>query len=189
MTSHRKITSTLTLLAVLMAVAPASTFANSLLSGYGGPGEGSQAILGSALVGGGGGGSSNGSSGSSGSALSDLKATGAQTGGENAAPSGSNEHESSTHGTRGRATDGQTAGGEAGARSGSGGGSGKASSAPRAYPALSRDSDSRSPSEGSAGLGFSGEDLGYVLLVLGALALTGVVTRRLTQASARTEGL
>ena len=48
------------------ALAPASATAGSLLSGYGGPGEGNQAILGSALLGGpsggGGGGAESGSS-------------------------------------------------------------------------------------------------------------------------------
>jgi hypothetical protein len=38
-------------------------------------------------------------------------------------------------------------------------------------------------------LGLSGEDLGYVLLALGVLVLTGFVTRRLARAPARPEGL
>ena len=59
--------STIALLAALVAVAPAAASANSLLSGYGGPGAGNQAILGSALIGGGGSAGGGGSSGSSGS--------------------------------------------------------------------------------------------------------------------------
>ncbi len=46
-----------------MTVATSSALGNSLLSGYGGPGEGSQAILGSALLGGGGAGGGDGSLG------------------------------------------------------------------------------------------------------------------------------
>ena len=75
---------TTTLLAVLMAAAPSSAWANSLLSGYGGPGEGSQTILGSALLGGGGG-SSGGTSGSTGSSSSGAAAVG----GKITTPSGS----------------------------------------------------------------------------------------------------
>src|ERR1019366_9479043 len=70
MTRHRA-TTTATLVLALTLTAPAVAGANSLLSGYGGPGEGNQAILGSALLGGpgsgGGGSSSGGSSGQSGS--------------------------------------------------------------------------------------------------------------------------
>jgi hypothetical protein len=40
----------------------------------------------------------------------------------------------------------------------------------------------------SGTLGFSGEDLGYVLLALGMLAVTGVITRRLARTT-RPEGL
>lgn len=52
----------------LAVAAPAGAQASSLLSGYGGPGTGSQAILGAALIGGGssGGGSSGGGSGGGG---------------------------------------------------------------------------------------------------------------------------
>ncbi len=197
MTSHRTIFLTLTLLAALTAAAPSCAFANSLLSGYGGPGEGSQAIIGSALVGGagagggGGGGSSGGSSGPSGSSSGDLAGAGSrrgagtvapQTGAVTAAPGGSHGR-----GSEGRGADGRAADRGAGSR----GRGGEASSgAARAYPVLSRDQASRSASGGPAGSGVSGEDLGYVLLALGALAVTGVVTRRLAQAPpVRPEGL
>jgi hypothetical protein len=47
---HRKIIPAVSLALALSASAPGVAAANSLLSGYGGPGQGSQAILGSALV-------------------------------------------------------------------------------------------------------------------------------------------
>ena len=95
MKSHRKISLTTALLAALVAVVPATASANSLLSGYGGPGAGNQAILGSALIGGGGsagGGGSSGSSGSTGSAGSSSdSAAGSEAAGEGeAAAAGSN---------------------------------------------------------------------------------------------------
>src|SRR4051812_5612016 len=64
-----------------LACAPAGADAGSLLSGYGGPGQGSQALLGSALIGGGGGSSSGGSGGGSGgpSGSASLEAPGGTT--------------------------------------------------------------------------------------------------------------
>jgi len=181
MKSHRTISLTLTLLAVLVGAWPASAPANSLLSGYGGPGEGSQAILGSALVGGGGGGgSSNGSSASSESSTSEVTGAGARVGGGGIASRSPNGQ-----GSRARSTGRRPADGRAGSRSGNGEASG---GAVRAYPALSRDA-SQATSGGSGGWGVSGEDLVYVFLTLGALVLTGVATRRLARAPARSEGL
>ena len=46
-------------LAFCCALAPAADASSTLLSGYGGPGQGNQAILGSTLIGGGGGSSSS----------------------------------------------------------------------------------------------------------------------------------
>ena len=51
MTSHRTILMTLISLTVMSFATPSSVLAGPLLSGYGGPGEGNQAILGSALIG------------------------------------------------------------------------------------------------------------------------------------------
>jgi hypothetical protein len=165
MTSHRTISLTMTLLAVLMAAAPSSAWANSLLSGYGGPGEGNQTILGSALLGGGGG-SSSSTSGSTGSSSSGA----AGAGGNGITPNGS------SGAARGRAK------GPAGGRSGSRGGSGEASGgAARAYTVVSPSSVSQPALGASETLGLSGEDLGYVLLAFGVLAFTGVVTRRLAR--------
>ncbi len=55
------------------------------------------------------------------------------------------------------------------------------------YPSIPRDDASQTASGGSQTLGLSGEDLLYVLLALGALALSGVLTRRLARAT-RPEG-
>jgi hypothetical protein len=169
MTSHRTISLTMTLLAVLMAAAPSSAWANSLLSGYGGPGEGNQTILGSALLGGGsagGGGSSSSTSGSTGSSSSGAAAPG----GKITTPSGS------SGAALGRAK--RPTGGRSASRGGSGGASGGAA---RAYTAVYPSSASQPALGASETLGLSGEDLGYVLLAFGVLAFTGVVTRRLAR--------
>jgi hypothetical protein len=160
MASYRKISSILTLLAVLMAAATSAAAASPLLGGYGGPGEGSQVILGSALVGGAGGGgggpSSSGSSGSNGSPGSSGSSSG---------PSGAGA--AAAAGPSGR-----------GASSGEGGGR-----------AMGRETASQTTSGGSQALGLSLADLGYALLVLGVLVATGLVTRRLAQASTAPRGL
>ena len=152
MTSQRTISLTLTLLAMLISTAPSSAFANPLLSGYGGPGAGSQAILGSTLVGGagGGGGSAGGTSGGS---------PGSSPGG--AAPTGSS-------GSRVRAG-GRTADrGSAQVARPSGKSSGGAA---RAYPVSSAENASQSAAIASETLGISSDDVAYIFLALGALAL------------------
>jgi hypothetical protein len=182
MTSHRTISLTLTLLAVLVTVAPSSAFAGSLLSGYGGPGEGNQAILGSALLGGAGGGSgsSGGASGASGSSSSGPAAVGTQVG-VAGARSGSGGPDSKAHKGAGRRATGGSAGSLGHGRETSGG-------TARAYPTVSAGDTSQQASVASQTLGLSGEDLAYILLAVGALAFTGILTRRLAQAPSRPEG-
>jgi hypothetical protein len=77
MTRHRMIVSILVLVPVLLTATRSSALASPLLSGYGGPGQGSQAILGSALLNGprGGGGSGAGPEGASGSSTSSSSIT------------------------------------------------------------------------------------------------------------------
>ena len=179
MTGHRTIVLTLTLSAVLMTVALSSASADSLLSGYGGPGEGNQAILGSALLGGGAGGdggSSSGASGSAGSSSAGAAGVGAPAGRGNIAPSPSNVRGTTPGRGAGRA--------RGGSRGGKGGASG---SGARAYPVVSRETQ---PTTGATEtLGLSAEDLVYVLLALGALAFIGVLMRWLLRASpSRVEG-
>ncbi len=68
MTRKIWISSALALATALLVLAPTTAFAGSpLLSGYGGPGAGEQAILGSTLIGGSRGGGASGSGGSGGS--------------------------------------------------------------------------------------------------------------------------
>jgi hypothetical protein len=173
MTSHRTILMTLISLTLMFAI-PSSTLAGPLLSGYGGPGEGNQAILGSALLGGGG--SSGGSSGSTGS----PPGAAAETAG--ASQSGRSQSNGSTTGSSGLSS---TSGGRPkGAARGGGAGSRdntaeSSAGAARAYPV----SSSRPTPEATETLGLSGADLAYILLTLCALAFTGVLTKRLAQAS------
>jgi hypothetical protein len=178
MTSHRTISLTLTLLAALLSVAPSSAFAGPLLSGYGGPGEGNQAILGSTLIGGAGGGS--GSSGSDGSSSSAVVGAGAPPGQGNGALSGSHGNGSKTHGAGTRPAGG-------GVRSRSGGRESSGGTA-HAYQVSSGGSTSQAPG-GLEALGLSDIDFLYLLLALGALGATGVLTRRLARTSSRPEGL
>jgi hypothetical protein len=159
MRTHRKIVPIFTLLAMLSAATPAAAPASSLLSGYGDPGQGNQAILGSALLNGSGsaGGGSAGTSGSS-TDVTALIGRGSGT------PSSSNAPARTT-----------AAGGPSKAAAGGvGGASGVASGT---YPA----SEAGSAAQTSGTLGLSGEDVLYVLLVLAALTFTGVLTKRFTR--------
>jgi hypothetical protein len=162
MTSHRTTLLTLASLVVITAFMPSLASASPLLGGYGGPGEGDQTILGSALLNGPrNGGGSGGGSGSAGSSSTSLTSRGLPVGGARtrAHAAGGPGHGKQTTGATGQAL-------------------GKPS-----------DPDSISERGGAAPsavadsgmLGLSGADLLYVLLVLGALALTAVLTRRLTR--------
>jgi hypothetical protein len=179
MRSHRTIFTTLGLAAVLWTAAPAS--AGSLLSGYGGPGQGNQAILGAALLngrhGGGHGGSGAGGAGggTSGSAGVGQGSPATSTNGALSAAAGA--------GARGPTTStgsapGRGGRGEGGARSHGAGGPASAGGAP-AYPPPS--SNAAPPSADSNTLGLSGAEELFVLLALGVLALTGTLTMRLTR--------
>ena len=203
MTSHCKISLTTALLAALVAVMPSCASANSLLSGYGGPGAGNQAILGSTLIGGGGsagGGGSSGSSGSTGSTGAFSGSSGstgstgassgsaavagaARTGGAGSAGASERGVEA---GARGKGAGGQSASGTTGSRRGHGKASGGAA---HAYPVTPLDDVSKPASIGSGALGFSAADLGYLLVALAVLGVTGVVTRRLARAPTPPEGL
>jgi hypothetical protein len=148
-------------LSVAALTAPSATAAaNPLLSGYGGPGQGSQAILGSALVngpggGGGGAGGANGSAPAAADSREGVVARGVSTG---AAVGGQSK------------PSGRTARGALG----------QAKTRPSAaaiglYPASER-------AENAQGvLGLSADDLLYMILALGALVVAGVFTRRLAR--------
>jgi hypothetical protein len=159
-----------------LIVPSASAVANPLLSGYGGPGQGSQAILGSALVngGGGGGGGAAGASGpgsaspSPGAGGGGGAATGVRGSGVSSGAVVRGHSKPSARPARGVAGQAQT------------------QRAPAAvvglYPASERAQDAHGV------LGLSADDLLYVILALGALALAGVFTRHLARASRARQG-
>jgi hypothetical protein len=175
MTRHR----TIILIAgclVVFGVAPSGALASSLLSGYGGPGQGNQAILGSALLNRPGGGS--GSSGSGSAAPSSLASSaGSSTTSSQAAASsgtGSSTQSGTGHKSSGTRASGAHSGSQAhrsAARSPS------APSIADVYAAAER--GRQVPSTPAFGL--SGADLLLIVLVLGMLALIGVLSRRLTR--------
>lgn len=154
------IITTAALVLVLVGVAiPSAEAAGPLLSGYGGPGQGNQAILGAALLngpsGGGGGGSQSPATtpGTSSSASSQSPSgAGASTGAK-------------SHGGGARSTRGPSAGASAGR--------------PRAYSSSSGLTAPQAAVGGAPALGLSGADLVYIILALGALAVTAAFTVRL----------
>ena len=172
MTRQQRTTSIL-LFAVLLALAmPVAASANSLLSGYGGPGEGNQAILGSALLNtpkGGGGGSSGGGGGgvSQASGTQPSEAVAPQSAhGSSAGKKGSTARPSKGARTTKRATREAT--------------SPEAQGSAVIYPAASREE----AAGGSRALGLSGADFVYIILALGVLALTGFLTARVARPAA-----
>jgi hypothetical protein len=193
MTSHRTISLKTALLVVLLTlVVPYPALASPLLGGYGGPGEGNQAILGSALVGGAGGGTSGGSSGgsggpggSAGSSSSPSTGAAASAGGEAESTTGSSQQGSTTGAEAKGGAGGRAPGRTSSARERSGKASGGVA---RAYPRY-RDDASQATSGGSQALGLSAADFAYVLLALVALAATAAVTRRLARTPAGQEGV
>jgi hypothetical protein len=176
MRSLRVIVSITTLLASPSLAVASSAWASSLLSGYGGPGQGNQAILGSSLLNGprGGSGSGGGSTGGSVSSQTGLQATPAA--GRGGAPAGigragSGDSTVGMHGAKAGARKRRSVGRTAGSAEAESRGQ-STSGAAVAYPISERD--------GGGVFGLSGIDLVYILLVLGGLALTGVFTRLLT---------
>jgi hypothetical protein len=175
MTRRRTIIFIVGLLAVLAGACSDAALGSSLLSGYGGPGQGSQALLGSAMLnGGGGGGGGGGEGGSAGAATSPASSTPLTVA---ASSAGAARTSSGGHRARSR------------------GRTGPAPTRSRARPsgaqptAQTRISDvyaaaERGRSAPSTGLlGLSATDLLLIVLVLCILGFTGVLTRRLTRAS------
>jgi hypothetical protein len=185
MNRHRKIISICGFLAAILVAVPASAPASSLLSGYGGPGQGNQAILGAALLngprggaGGGAGGSSSGGSEGASESLADSTsgATSNETGqGNGAKPAASGSSSDASAQGQGRTTRGAAA--RKGTRAG----------APQ-RPALAASfypvSERLPAGEQSSTLGLSGADLIYIILGASMLAFVGVFTRRLTRTDA-----
>ncbi|HEY4810062.1 MAG TPA: hypothetical protein VIH71_03295 [Solirubrobacteraceae bacterium] len=185
MSGTRRTITKLTLMAlVIAALAPSAASAGSLLSGYGGPGEGNQAILGSALLkgpsgkGGSSGGSGAGATGRSGS-YGSLIANASE--GQSASSSRDSAGSTSSSSPRSSKSGGKQRHVQAGAEKASNGAS-------QPYKQKYRASIETSGSGGSQPLGLSGADLLYILLALVVLALTGVVTRRLVRANVHGDG-
>ncbi|HEX3911682.1 MAG TPA: hypothetical protein VHW67_13385 [Solirubrobacteraceae bacterium] len=188
MRTHRTVIFIGALLAALAVALPASATASSLLSGYGGPGQGNQAILGSALVngprGGGGGGGSSDSSGSSGesaasssqAASSESSASGSPGSGSSGGSGGSAGARHSSHGaTRASRHEAAKAQGGAGTPAA---GTGTTTAAASFYPAAER-----TPAGEGGVLGLSSSDLIYVILGFAVLVFLGVLTGRLGRGS------
>jgi hypothetical protein len=156
MISHRTILSILTSLMVMSTAMPSSVLAGPLLGGYGGPGEGNQAILGSALLNGPRGRAGAGLAGASGSAASVRVA--------------SRGSQAPVHPGDGKQTAGAI---------------GQASGGPSSpYPVSERGGAAQLAVADSGTLGLSGADLLYVLLALCVLAFTAGLTKRLTRITA-----
>ncbi len=184
MNRYRKIISICGFSAAIALVVPAVAPASSLLSGYGGPGQGNQAILGAALLNGprGGGGSGGGSGGvTEGASESSAESTSPGASGETGQSSGTQPAAGgSGNGTAGGA-DGQDAATRRAARKGARAGTSRRPAlAPSYYPAAER----IPVGEQSSTLGFSGADLIYIILGAGTLAFVGVFTRRMTRTDA-----
>ncbi|MFI4991351.1 MAG: hypothetical protein ACHQHO_10630 [Solirubrobacterales bacterium] len=179
MTRHRTIILIVGWLVAFGTASSDAALASSLLSGYGGPGQGNQAILGSALLNRPGGGSGSSGSGSGDSSSLASSPGGSTTSSEAAASSGTG---STTRSAAGHEASGAQA-------SGAHGGSQAHRSATRpasppgiadVYAAAERNRSAPS----TPALGLSGVDLLLIVLVLGMLALIGVLSRRLTRAPA-----
>jgi hypothetical protein len=166
MKTNRTITPVVGLCLALCLATPVAAQANPILSGYGGPGQGNQAILGSALLngpaGGGGGSAGSGSSGENGSSTT---ATSVGSGGR---------------GHRGASKQSSARGQSATSAS-----SLERTAQARLDPASAYLAAERGHAVGQSGvLGLGGRDVLYIILVLGALMLAAVFTRRLTQTTA-----
>lgn len=166
--------------APVVAGLPASASASPLLSGYGGPGQGTQAILGASLVNGpGGGGGSPGGGGSHGGPTASAPAgTAASTSAGSTAgqaPAGDSSAPGASSGSRASATGHRTASRRGRAGAAAGVGEARASVLPAgAYPV-----SERSVAQPSGALGLSTTGLVEALLVLCALAAMVVAMRRL----------
>jgi hypothetical protein len=161
---QRVIATIATLVVSAWAAGPAHASGGPLLSGYGGPGEGAQAILGSTLIGGSG---ENPGSGASGGDAGGLAGPGAGVGVQGRRSSGAGRP------VHAGAPAGRVVGNSHGRVETTQNGS---SQAQRAGFAASQTS-----ADGSQPLGLSGEDFAYMLLALALLAFTGVLTRSLAR--------
>lgn len=167
------------------ALMPAVAGAGSLLSGYGGPGEGNQAILGSALLNGRSG--KGGSSGGSGNAPAAGQAGsyGSLLASAPEVPATGSGRASGAVPRKGASRSSKSGGKQRHVQVGAGKTS-KSASSP--YMQTNGTSTQISGGGGSQLLGLSGADVLYTLLALVVLALTGVITRGLVRANVQGDG-
>jgi hypothetical protein len=169
-------------LAVALATLPAGALAGSLLSGYGGPGGGAQAILGSTLVNGSGGGSNGGGSGggvSGGGAAPAAVGTSSYGQGK---VGGSAQARAAAHRAAGAArSTGGVQGRHGAARSSSSNGASAGAPSTYTYSDSSRTAATLAAAEEGGPLGLSGTDLLLIALAIGALVFTTGLTRRLAR--------
>jgi hypothetical protein len=168
MRSHRIIIYIGALLAVA-AVLPGSALASPLLSGYGGPGQGNQALLGSTLI--------NGPKGGGGSSGSTSSTTAGIAESDEAPPEGQGSAGGAGSGKGGGGT-GSSPDRHASSRDGAAGTAHGKPSTPAAatsfYPAAER-----LPADSQGGsLGLSGTDVLLIVLAAALLVSLGLLTRR-----------
>lgn len=166
MKTHRRIIRAGALTAIAIAAIPVSANANPLLSGYGGPGQGSQAILGSQLLGGGGGGGNGSSAGSQAAPAQAASLALPVTSSEQRGKGGAHPRASLRH------------------TAGLGRGSTRHPEELALYRAAERGGAPSAPA-----LGLSGADLLFIGLAFAGLAFMGLFTRRLARGGpARSNG-
>jgi hypothetical protein len=157
-----RIASALALAGFLSASAPMAASAGSpLLSGYGGPGAGEQAIVGSTFLGGPHGGASSGGAG-----LGGLGGT--LSGAGNSTPTGGRTGSGGSSSARRSPASGGAS--QAGAKLG------RAGTSAFVYPSSLRFASASSPA-----LGISGGDLVLLAAIIATLALVGTLTIRLAR--------
>jgi hypothetical protein len=166
MSRHRLTTIVaLSVLAACCAWVPAAGASSTLLSGYGGPGQGNQAILGSTLIGGGG--SSGGSGGSATgqgtpAPPASIEAATSSSAAAKGAAGGSGSHPRNTNTTSGKTS-----------------GHGSPAASPAGAETIAPIRDVHSVSAPALGLG--GKDIALIVLAFAVLALTAFVTVLLTR--------
>jgi hypothetical protein len=178
------------LLAVLGATSAGPAAANTLLSGYGGPGQGNQAILGSALVGkaklpgrsrergsGGGPGAASGASASaSGSSAPAPTGSGSS---KRSAPAGTPGANGAGAGSRRQSGRAQSGAANAAAPAAA---AGARAHGPETVSGLYPASERLPAGQSSDALGVSGSELLYIVLAFAALAIAAVLTKGLARA-------
>ena len=168
----RKINRGVMIASVVVLALPAFARANPLLSGYGAPGQGSQALLGSTLAGprGGGSGGSGGSSGAPAPPIEQAPSAAAAATGESKAGQGGSER----HAPAGTSRSASSQSGASGADTG-----GSAPAPGAAVPpnvALARKSSVHTDAAG-----LSGGDLALIALAIGVIFATGLLTARIAR--------